>query len=77
MKLVFHLGYPRTGSTFLQTSIFPKHKEINFLGPKNYFNWEDVKINQSTLNKFRDFYLLDTQNDFKNNVIKHFDKKKN
>ena len=76
MKLVFHLGYPRTGSTFLQTSIFPKHKEINFLGPKNYFNWEDVKINQSTLNKFRDFYLLDTQNDFKNNVIKHFDKKK-
>ena len=54
MKLVFHLGYPRTGSTYLQTNIFPKHKEINFLGPKNYFNWEDVKINQSTLYKFRD-----------------------
>ena len=76
MKLVFHLGYPRTGTTFLQTHIFPKHKEINLLGPKNYYNWEDVKINQSTLDKFRDFYLLNTQNDFKNNVIKHFDKKK-
>lgn len=76
MKLVFHLGYPRTGTTFLQTNVFPKHKEINLLGPKNYFNWEDVKINQSTLNKFRDFYLLNTQNDFKDNVIKHFDKKK-
>ena len=76
MKLVFHLGYPRTGTTFLQTHIFPKHKEINLLGPKNYFNWEDVKINQSTLDKFRDFYLLNAQNDFKNNVIKHFDRKK-
>lgn len=76
MKLIFHLGYPRTGSTFLQTNVFPKHKEINFLGPKNYLNWEDVKINQSTLDKFRDFYLLNNQNDFKNNLIKHFDKKK-
>ena len=76
MKLVFHLGYPRTGSTFLQTHVFPKHKEINFLGPTNFFNREDVKINQSTLNKFRDFYLLNTENDFKNNVIKLFDKKK-
>ena len=76
MKLIFHLGYPRTGSTFLQTHVFPKHKEINFLGPKNYFNWEDVKINQSTLDKFRDFYLLNTQNNFKDNVVKHFDRKK-
>ena len=34
MRVVLHLGYPRTGSTFLQTNVFPKHKEINFLGPK-------------------------------------------
>jgi hypothetical protein len=76
LKLIFHLGYSRTGSTFLQTHVFPKHKEINFLGPKNYFNWKDVKINQKTLDKFRDFYLLNTQNNFKDNVVKHFDKKK-
>ena len=76
MKLVFHLGYPRTGTTFLQTNIFPKHKEINFLGPKNYYNWKDVKINQPTLDKFRDFYLLNKQNDFKNDIIKLFDKEK-
>ena len=76
MKIVFHLGYPRTGSTFLQTHVFPKHKEINFLGPKNYLNWQDVKINQTTLDKFKDFYLLNKQNDFKNDIIKLFDKEK-
>jgi hypothetical protein len=76
MKIVFHLGYPRTGTTFLQTNLFPKHKEINFLGPKNYLNWQDVKINQNTLDKLRDFYLLKKQTDFTNDIIKHFDRKK-
>ena len=76
MKIVFHLGYPRTGTTFLQTHIFPKHKEINFLGPKNYLNWQDVKIDQATLDKFRDIYLLNNQTNFTNDVIKHFDEEK-
>lgn len=76
MKIVFHLGYPRTGTTFLQTHIFPKHKEINFLGPKNYLNWQDVKIDQDTLDKFKDYYLLNNQTDFINDIIKHFDKEK-
>jgi len=76
MRIIFHLGYPRTGTTFLQTHIFPKHKEINFLGPKNYLNRHNVKINQETLDKFRDFYLLNNQNDLTNDAIKHFDKKK-
>ena len=76
MKIVFHLGYPRTGTTFLQTHIFPKHKEINFLGPKNYLNWQDVKIDQDTLDKFRDIYLLNNQTDFTNDAIKHFDLRK-
>jgi len=76
MRLVFHLGYPRTGTTFLQTHIFPKHKEINYLGPKNYNNLQDVKINQITLDKFRDFYLLNKQNDFTSDVIKFFDREK-
>ena len=34
MRVVLHLGYSRTGTTSLQTNVFPKHKEINFLGPK-------------------------------------------
>ena len=40
MRIVFHLGYPRTGST-LQKNVFPIHKQINFLGLKNYNNWQD------------------------------------
>ena len=30
------MGYPRTGTTFLQKNIFPQHSEINYLGPKDY-----------------------------------------
>ena len=51
MRVVFHLGFPRTGSTYLQTNIFPKNKGINFLGPKNYYNWDNVKISQTELDK--------------------------
>ena len=36
MKIIYHLGYPRTGTTFLQKNIFPCHSEINYLGPKDY-----------------------------------------
>ena len=76
MKLIFHLGYPRTASTFFQTNIFPKHKQINFLGPKNYLNWQNVKISQDDLDKLSHLYLLKHQNDFTNGLIKLFDKKK-
>ncbi len=34
MKVYFHIGYPRTGSTFLQKKIFETHYGINYLGPK-------------------------------------------
>lgn len=33
-KIVFHIGYPRTGSTYLK-SIFKKQKEINYLSKYN------------------------------------------
>lgn len=36
MKVFFHIGYPRTGSTFIQKYLFEKHSEINYLGPKYY-----------------------------------------
>jgi len=54
MRVVFHIGYSRAGSTFLQTNIFPIHKEINFIGPKNYKNWNNVKITQDELDKIAD-----------------------
>ncbi len=56
MRVVFHLGYLRSGSTYLQTNVFPKHKEINFLGPKNYYNWNDVKITQVELDRIASNY---------------------
>jgi Sulfotransferase domain len=30
--LVFHLGYPKTGTTTLQTHIFPRHPDIDYQG---------------------------------------------
>ena len=32
MKIIIHIGFPKSASTFLQTQIFSKHNEINFLG---------------------------------------------
>ena len=32
MKLFFHFGFPRTGSTSLQVHLFPNHPQINYLG---------------------------------------------
>ena len=31
-KIIFHIGYPRTGSTYLQEKVFPKINNINFIG---------------------------------------------
>ena len=81
MKILFHLGYPRTGSTFLQTHIFPKHKQINFLGAKNYLKSQDVKITQNDLNLISEFYSLkglktDAIKKIDKKLIKYFDKKK-
>jgi len=65
MKILYHLGYPRTGSTYLQTNIFPEHKDINLIGPKNSKNWSEIKISQDDLNiisnRFLDIELNDKQ----------------
>ena len=71
MRVLVHLGYPRTGTTFLQKNIFPIHRQINFLGPNNYHNIDEVKITQSDLN------LLSTTNnefDLNNKIINETDK---
>ena len=41
-KIIFHLGFPRTGTTYLQSKLFPKLKNINFLGKP--FNKKNAKI---------------------------------
>ena len=41
-KIIFHIGYPRTGSTYLQTKIFPKISNLNFSGKP--FNKKNSKI---------------------------------
>ena len=81
MRIVCHLGFPRTASTFLQSNIFPLHKQINLLGPKNYVNWEDVKITQDDLNlisekNYDDNLKNKVINEIEKNLIKYFDEKK-
>ncbi len=41
MKIFFHLGYPRTGTTFLQKNLFSKSKKINFIGRKSNYGRQD------------------------------------
>lgn len=38
-KIIFHIGYPRTGTSYLQKKVFIKLKSLNFLGkPFNKYN---------------------------------------
>ena len=32
MEIFIHLGYPKTGSTYLQQQVFPLIKDINYIG---------------------------------------------
>ena len=81
MRIVIHLGYPRTGTTFLQTNVFPIHKQINLLGAVNYQNNDDVKITQNDLDLIsmtNNEYDLDNKivNKIDKDVIQYFDEKK-
>lgn len=81
MRIIVHLGYPRTGTTFLQKNIFPLHKQINLIGPCNYHNIYDIKINHNDLNFISQNH---SENDLANkniykldkNFIQYFDTKK-
>ena len=57
MRVVYHLGYGRTASTLLQKYIFPIHKDLNYLGSKDYRSDMGVKITQAELNHLSDKYL--------------------
>lgn len=45
-KIIFHIGLPKTGSTYLQEMIFPKLKNINYINiaKENYFKDLDFDI---------------------------------
>ena len=34
-KIYFHIGYFKTGTTFLEENLFSKHKDINYLNKSN------------------------------------------
>ena len=62
-KIIFHIGFPRTGSTYLQKKIFSKIKNINFLGKpfknkanilfkefeKDIFNYDEIFYKQKKI----------------------------
>ena len=71
MRIIIHIGYPRTGTTFLQTNVFPIHRDINFLGPKNYLDLKDKKITSKDLNLIS---IMNNEYDLNNNKITKIDK---
>ncbi len=56
MRLIYHLGYPRTGTTLLQKNIFRYHPEINYLGPKSYDPNYKVQIDQGKIDELEVFF---------------------
>ena len=56
MRLIYHLGYPRTGTTLLQKNIFRYHPQINYLGPKSYDLNYKVQIDQKKIDELEIFF---------------------
>ena len=51
LKIVIHLGYPRTGTTLLQDKIFSENDKLNYLGPKSNIKEFKIKISRADLSK--------------------------
>ncbi len=62
MRLIYHLGYPRTGTTLLQKNIFRYHPEINYLGPKSYDPDYKVPIDQKKIDELELFFQNNNSN---------------
>lgn len=75
MRLIYHLGYPRTGTTLLQKNIFRYHPEINYLGPKSYDSNYKVQIDQKKIDEFEIFFQNNKDLDY-NELHKKIDIKK-
>lgn len=73
MKFILHIGYPRTGTTWLQKRIFTKNKTINYIGCKSY-NGKILKISKEKHLEFiKNINNLDINNYFEKEF---FSKKK-
>tara|TARA_Y100000816_G_scaffold136642_1_gene96658 strand:+ start:2554 stop:3474 length:921 start_codon:yes stop_codon:yes gene_type:complete len=70
-KLYIHLGYPRTGTTFIQECIFSKSNQINYLG-KPFDQKLKFLINEFHGSKF----TTDKNLKLKELILKKLDKKK-
>ncbi len=54
IKIAFHLGLPRTGSTFLQRQIFPNLKNVNVLGSESLLFDYKTPVSNDKLNLVSD-----------------------
>ncbi len=75
MKVYFHIGYPRTGTTFLQANIFPFHSDINYLGPKHHYYGDQpevkVYLNKEIFKKIANSFKYDDVFKLKTSEITH------
>ena len=66
--IIFHIGYPKTGSTSLRHFLFPNHKDLNYLGRF------DTTINHL---KITELLVKLKDNDFENEISQIIDIAKN
>lgn len=61
-KIILHLGYPKTGTTFLQQNVYPKLNNIRYLG-KFYRKKEIDDENTINIERIRDYLCNSKFND--------------
>src|SRR5258706_14314689 len=67
--LYIHVGYPKTGTTFLQNEIFPKLQEVNYI--------KSLLIRPETSRIIRQDEFSFDYDQIQNNLERHFVKGKN
>ena len=77
-KIIFHIGFPRTGSTYLQKNIFSKIKNINFLGkPYKYKSNILFREFEKDIFNFDEIFFEQKKNYLSNKIKNKFNKKIN
>ena len=58
MKIIFHIGFFKTATTFLEDNIYSKQSNLNYLNSKNYLEIEEILyfIKNSTNKEFNKNY---------------------
>jgi len=77
-KIIVHVGYPKTGSTFLQKDVFPKIKNVNFLtNDLNNFDFKNVKKDKLNILSREGLFGLPHESDLKTGYQRINEIKKN